>query len=310
MDGTFFLFRSTGHVEKFKKHLNKQRKNIAFTSEMEQNGSLSFLGIKISGENNKCVTSIYRKPTFIEVFTNFESFISKCYKRSLIDTLLYSGFSLCSNMEKFHQESSSPKSVFKSNGYPKNFIDSCIKQFLDKLFVKNKVSLTVPKLQLVCVLPYTGKSSLDLRAHLRRTIEKNIPFCKLNVVLRSTCRLGNLFRFKDSLVKKIISGIVYRYTCSNCKVTYYGKTFRYFFTRAFEHIGTSNLAGKRIKNAKELAISEHLLQCDSPIISYDFDILASDSNKFKLLIKESLLIKCGKSILNIAAKSFPLDLSD
>ena len=34
-------------------------------------------------------------------------------------------------MEKFHQEISSLKSVFKGNGYPKNLIDSCIKhQFL------------------------------------------------------------------------------------------------------------------------------------------------------------------------------------
>ena len=55
--------------------------------------------------------------------------------------------------KKFHQEFSSLKSAFKSNGYPKNFIDLYIKKILDELFVKNKVSLTVPKLQLVCVLP-------------------------------------------------------------------------------------------------------------------------------------------------------------
>ena len=54
----------------------------------------------------------------------------------------------------------------------------------------------------MCVMPYTGKSSPDLRAHLRRTIEKNAPFCWLNVVFRSTCSFGDLFRFKDSLEKK------------------------------------------------------------------------------------------------------------
>ena len=170
--------------------------------------------------------------------------------------------------------------------------------------------MTVPKLQLVCVLPYTGKSSLDLRARLRRTIEKNIPFCKLNVVFRSTCSLSNLLRFKYSLEKKILSGIVYRYTCSNCKVTYDGKTFQCFFTRASGQMGTSNLTGKRIKNAKELAISDHLLQCDSPINFDNFKILASDSNKFNLLIKESLLIKRDKPVLNRTTKSFPLDLFD
>ena len=68
--------------------------------------------------------------------------------------------------------------------------------------------MTVPKLQLLCVLPYTDKSSLDLRACLISTFEKNIPFCKLNVVFRATCRLGNLFIFK------ICSGIVYPYSNS------------------------------------------------------------------------------------------------
>ena len=105
-------------------------------------------------------------------------------------------------METFHQEIGSLKSVFKSNGYSKNCINSCINNYLDKLFVKNNVSLTVPKLQLVCLLPDTGKSLLDLRVCLRHAIEKNIPFCKFNVVFRSTCRLSNLFRLKDFLDKK------------------------------------------------------------------------------------------------------------
>ena len=83
-----------------------------------------------------------------------------------------------------------------------------------------------------------------------------------------------------------------------------------FLTRASEHMTTSNLTGKHIKNAKESAISDHLLHCDSPITFDDFDILVSDSNKFKSLITESLLIKCDKPILNITAKLFPLGLFD
>ena len=75
LDDTFSLFRSKDHVEKFRNYLNKQHKNKKFTSEIEENGSLSFLDIKISRENNKFLTSVYRKPTFSGVFTNFESFI-------------------------------------------------------------------------------------------------------------------------------------------------------------------------------------------------------------------------------------------
>ena len=57
MDDTFLLFCSTEHVEKFKKYLNKQHKKTSFTSEMKQNGSLSFLDIKINCENTKLDTS-------------------------------------------------------------------------------------------------------------------------------------------------------------------------------------------------------------------------------------------------------------
>ena len=71
---------------------------------------------------------------------------------------------------------------------------------------------------------------------------------------------------------------------------------------------TSNLTGKRLKNAKELALSDNLLQCDSTITFDDFDILVSYSNKFKLLIKESLFIKRDKPVLNRTTNSFLLDL--
>ena len=40
---TFLLFRTKDRVEKFKSYLNKQHKNIKFTSEIEKNGSLLFL---------------------------------------------------------------------------------------------------------------------------------------------------------------------------------------------------------------------------------------------------------------------------
>ena len=126
------------------------------------------------------------------------------------------------------------------------------------------------KLQLVCMLPYTGKCSHDWRTRLRRTIEKNIPFCKLNVVFRSICRLCNLFRFIDSLEKIMLSGITYRYACGNYKVSFYGKAFQHFFFKAYEHMGTENLTGKRIKNTKESAISGNLLYCDSPIFFWRF----------------------------------------
>ena len=56
------------------------------------------------------------------------------------------------------------------------------------------------------------------------------------------------------------------------------------------------LTGKCLEYVKQSAISDHLLQCNWTINFDDFSILATDCNKFKLLLRESLLIKRDKPI--------------
>ena len=69
-------------------------------------------------------------------------------------------------------------------------------------------------------------------------------------------------------------------------------------------------AGNRLKCVKQSAVSDHLLECN---YSIDFDHLdihldAFDANRFRLLIKESLLIKRDQPRLNKTIKSLPLKL--
>ena len=151
---------------------------------------------------------------------------------------------MCSNFEIFHQEIIFLKDIFKRNGYPSNFIHKCVKTFLDKIFIEKKIFLVAQKKELVCVLPFIGKKSLQSRSRLVKFIQQNLKFSSLNVIFQSSCKLHTLFKFKDSLDKKIRSDLIYRYTCSNCNVTYYRKTYRHFFIRAAEHMGISNLTEK------------------------------------------------------------------
>ena len=87
VDDTFFLFRS-----KFRCYFNCQDPNIKFTSEIEENNSISLLDIKIRRVNNSFSTSIYCKISFSGVFTSFESFIYASYKSNLIFALLFRAF--------------------------------------------------------------------------------------------------------------------------------------------------------------------------------------------------------------------------
>ena len=83
-----------------------------------------------------------------------------------------------------------------------------------------------------------------------------------------------------------------------------------FLLELWEHVGVSNLTGKRLKNIQGSAVSDNLLQCHYTIDFDHFDILSTDASKCNLLVKESLLIKGGISVLNGATKSFPLELFD
>ena len=55
--------------------MNHQHSNIKFTFEVEKNDNFSFSDVKICRENNKFTTSVFKKPNFSGVFTNFDSFI-------------------------------------------------------------------------------------------------------------------------------------------------------------------------------------------------------------------------------------------
>ena len=181
------------------------------------------------------------------------------------------------------------KSIFKYNRYPHNFLNHCFKKFSNEPLMQRDFSLAVPERYLICILWYLGKRSFDLTLRLGRIFEGNLPYCKLKVIFRSKCKLYTLFCFKDSLEKKIFSGIIYRYTCSNCKVNYNGKTLCHFSTRGAEHMEFSNLTENALKT-----LSEQLLQLNCTINFDDFDILFAYSNKFILFLRESLLIKRGK----------------
>ena len=91
--------------------------------------------------------------------------------------------------------------------------------------------------------------------------------------------------------------------CSD--ITCHGKTCCHFFPRVSEHMGISNLTGERLnKSVKESAVSDHLLQNNRSIDFDHFDILVSHPSKVRLLIKESLLIKCDQTQLNKPSSHF------
>ena len=125
----FLLFESPASAHSIRECMSSKNQNINFTVEQENIGSLSFLDVKICSKNGKFVTSVYRKPTFSGVFTDYESFIPTYQKRGLLQHYFIGVLAY----------------VVIKNNYLSNFIDSCIKSFANKLYTPKVMVPNVPK---------------------------------------------------------------------------------------------------------------------------------------------------------------------
>ena len=192
--------------------------------ESYDNNSLPFLDILISRSENGFKTSVYHKPTFSGVYSNFNSFIYDEYKIGLVFTMLFRTFSIVSDFSRFHTEIIHLKEILRKNAFPIKLVDNCIKNFLNKKFLNTPVTLTVKRKELLIVLPYLGNVSLALRTRLQNSINKNLPFCKIKVIFKSTTRLSKFFHFKDKVSFNLRSNVIYKLSCGRCNVTYYSKT--------------------------------------------------------------------------------------
>ena len=196
------------------------------------------------------------------------------------------------------------------NCCPQSFIDNCFKTFLHKLFIKTPKISTVDKKTLNLSLPYLGNISSQTRTKLKKSFKYILNCCKIQIVFKSQRKLVSVFRFKDRLSYDLVSGVVYKYTCGSCKSSYYGETDRHLKVRCGEHIGISLLTLKKIKPSKVSAIRDRLLICNNVPSFDEFSILAHGNNRFVLEIRESLLIKRDKPVLNKSISSARLFLFD
>ena len=107
---------------------------------------------------------------------------------------------------------------------------------------------------------------------------------------KSYFALSNIFKLKDSIPLHLRSNLIYKFQCSYCNITYYGKTERQLQVWTGEHVSTSLLTGKSVNNKKKSSDKDHCLLSGHLCPFEDFTVLNYGSQKLKQLIKESLLV--------------------
>ena len=161
--------------------------------------------------------------------------------------IIVQSFMICSNYELIINEIEELKVIWLKNAFPRRVIERLIKSFFDKIFITKNVVHTVAKKNLIITLEYLGKDSLEVKKRLEKIINEQIPFCKVNVVFSSNKKLRSFFSFKDKIPKHLRSLVLYRFKCSDCNITYIGKTCRHFQVRLSEHLGISKVTNLPLK---------------------------------------------------------------
>ena len=202
----------------------------------KKNPTFPFLDV-LSDNSDGFSTSVYRKPSFTCLFTNFDSFIPIAYKRDLVYTLLNRYFKICSSYHLHHSELIYLKKLFVNNGCPEIFLERCIRVSLNKLFSLPTRNSNMPdKTVINFSLPFTGSHSLQIRTQIAKLCSSAFPHFTVRFIFQSGRRLSDFFSFKDRIPKLMRSRVIYKYSCQCCRVLYFGQTRRHFHTRISEPV--------------------------------------------------------------------------
>ena len=208
---------------------------------------------------------------------------------------------ICSNRQLFDNDCTAIRVNLLKNQFPAPLLDSIFRNFIDKAISPSNIPdeiITVPKKDVSLYLPYLGSTSDNLKKSLKSLVTHAYPQVNLKIIFRTSSRVCNLFKLKDTIPKRLRSNVIYGVYCTGCSDFYIGKTKRHLEKRCKEHLDPR----------KPSAVGDHLLISGHAISIEDFKILNNGRNDFELLIKESLVIKQLKPPLNAMVSSFPLEL--
>ena len=118
VDDTFVIMKKA-HKEEFLTHLNSVDNNIQFTTEESRpDGSLPFLDILITPDKDgRLDTTVYRKPTHMDQYLQWDSHHTISSKYSVVGTLHYTARTICSNNQLLQQEDHLSEALMNCN-YP------------------------------------------------------------------------------------------------------------------------------------------------------------------------------------------------
>ena len=200
--------------------------------------------------NDTFTTSVYRKKTLTGLYTKWDSFTPRKYKINLIRTLTYRCFRICSTSSLLKSAVDDLKRLLLKDGYPQGIITFNINDVLNKNRKKpNDPVTTVPKKDLIILLPYLALHSNHTTKRLKSCVNRFYSFVNVKVIFQNTRtrRIKSFFSYKDRLNRSQLSKVIYKASCWDCNDFYIGKTKR----RILGDPGAVSGGGEKSKRARK-----------------------------------------------------------
>ena len=281
------------------KELFQEKSVLTFTYELHTNNILPFLDISVNSTNTGFKTSIHYKPTDHGRCLNADGNCPDKYKLSVINNFIHRAYKYSQTWESFHNEITHIKQTLINNNYSNSMVDKEIARYLDKKF-------SPPTHTNHNSIPVYYKSQMHSNYKIDEKILKDIVYnnikCtnsqdKLNLIIYYTNKKASNLIMKNNLAPPKPSlqntNLVYAFICpmTHPKVSVYiGYTQTKLSRRLQYHLQKGSI--------KEHFRHNHSTELTSEIIYNNTHIIAKDSDKYRLTVKEALLISQHSPLIN------------
>ncbi|CAF4265010.1 unnamed protein product, partial [Rotaria sordida] len=216
--------------------------SIKFTRKIEDNDKLEFLDVQVirSSEKQCFETTIYRKPTFTGLLTNWNSYVPIEYKKASIVSMVNRALIICSTYTQLVVEFNEIRRIGLKNDYPLSFIDNIIgiklSQYRRKTNGESELTaIGYDKKKMYVELPFIRSSTLELKKKIMHLSNKLRPDLDIQFFTKLPPSTQAFFQTKDPIVKHMQSDVVYYVKCNDCSHSYIDKTERQYLRRLYEH---------------------------------------------------------------------------
>ena len=178
------------------------------------------MGFELGFEKNNFLGNGIRTPLYDPRYTKWDSLTPTCprkYKVKLIRTLAYRCLRICSKSTSLQSTLSDLKNCLLQNVYPRGVIDYNVDDALHKHKDRpSQPTLTVPKKDVILVLPYLGLHCDAITRPLKSCVNKFYGFVNLRVAFQNTRRIKSFFPNKDRFNRSQKSKIVCKASSWDC----------------------------------------------------------------------------------------------